>query len=102
MKPLFKILYNKYFIASAVFVLIITIFDQNDVFTQMDRSKQLNKVKADIDYLRTKTEEMSRELDDLDRDPELVIKHTREKYHYKQKDEDVFLIIQDTVYQDTE
>lgn len=74
-------------------------FSENDIFTQLDRKSQLEKLNKDIDYLKSETEEMSQTLDQLEQDPEMVKKIAREKYHYKQADEDVFLITQDTIYQ---
>lgn len=74
-------------------------FSENDIFTQLDRKNQLEKLNKDIDYLKSETESMSQTLDQLEKDPELVKKYAREKYHYKQADEDVFLITQDTIYQ---
>lgn len=74
------------------------VFDQNDWFTQWNRKKQLDEANKNIDFLKKEVAAMSEELHNLEHDPEVIKKYAREKYYYKQKDEDIFLIINDTVY----
>lgn len=93
-----RFLYNKYFIAIAVFLVIMLVFDQNDLITQYKRKQQLKETQKNIDFLKAETERMSAELDELKTNPEVLKKYAREKYYYKSADEDLFIITEDTVY----
>jgi cell division protein FtsB len=74
-------------------------FDQNDWFTQRARRKQLDATQQNIDFLRQESERMEREIDELHANPRYLEKYAREKYHEKQDNEDVYLIIRDSVTQ---
>lgn len=93
-----RFLYNKYVIALIIFLAIMLLFDQNDWFTQYRRKQQLAEMQKNIEFLRAETERMSKELEQLQTNPEVLKKYARERYNYKAADEDLFLITHDTVY----
>lgn len=99
MKKLVKIVANKYFIVSAIFVLWVAFFDQNDWMTLRDRKKELNTVKSNIAYLQGEIKTMSAEkkalVADVNgnlNDPEKLEQYAREQYRMKHENEDVYVI----------
>jgi cell division protein FtsB len=95
-KRLLHILTNKYFIATVAFLLLMLFFDQHDWFSQRASARELKKINENIDFLKAEVQRMQQELSDLDK-PEKLEQYAREKYHEKRDNEDVFLIIRDTV-----
>ena len=99
MKKLVRIVANKYFIVSAVFVLWVAFFDQNDWMTLRERKKDLNTVKGNIAYLKSEIRKMSEEKKALVadasgnlNDPVKLEQYAREQYRMKQDNEDVYVI----------
>jgi hypothetical protein len=41
---------NKYFIATAIFIVIVLFLDKNDLFTQLDRKRELHKLEKTKEY----------------------------------------------------
>ncbi|MBX2906304.1 MAG: septum formation initiator family protein [Taibaiella sp.] len=99
MKKLLKIVANKYFIVSAIFVLWVAFFDQNDWMTLRDRKQELNTVKGNIAYLQGEIKTMSAEKKALVadaagnlNDPQKLEQYAREQYRMKHDNEDVYVI----------
>lgn len=97
MPKVLKIITNKYLITFVAFLLLMLFFDQNDWFTQHTRRKQLDATQQNIDFLRQESERMEHEIDQLHANPRHLEKYAREKYHEKRDNEDVYLIIRDSV-----
>jgi cell division protein FtsB len=83
---------NKYFIAAAVFFVVILFLDKNDLFTQMDRSKELKGLEQSKAYYTTEIATERKELEGLKNDPAVLEKYAREKYLMKKENEEIFLI----------
>ena len=92
MKKVLKVISNKYFIATFLFVLWTVFFDQNDWITQRQRQKELNSVKDNIKYLNTEIARMNTERNDLLTNPNKLEKYARENYRMKHEGEDVYVI----------
>jgi cell division protein DivIC len=83
---------NKFFIAIVVFALVILFFDKNDLFTQMDRNRQLRELLLSKQYF---TEQIAMEqtiLDQLKTNPAVLEQYAREKYLMKRDNEDLYII----------
>ena len=83
---------NKYFIAIAVFAVIMLFFDKNDMFTQAERNKQLRELRASRQYYLDQIAAERQELEMLKSNPATVEKYAREKYLMKRDNEDIFII----------
>jgi cell division protein FtsB len=83
---------NKFFIAFALFTFIILFFDRNDLFTQMERSRQLRDLQQSKEYYTQKIDAVNAELTKLRSKPGTLEKYAREKYLMKRDDEDLFLV----------
>lgn len=73
-------------------------FDQNDYFTQRERTRELENSEQNIEFLKTEIATMSEDLNDLKTDPKVLERHARERYYEKKADEDVFIIVNDTIF----
>jgi cell division protein DivIC len=88
---IFSILSNKYFIALAVFSVIILFTDHNNLFEQWDRKQELKELQARKAYYQEEIEKTKRELADLSTNPAALEKYAREKFYMKRDNEDVFI-----------
>lgn len=85
-------IYNKYFLATAVFVVWMLFFDRNDLFTQMERKKELAEIEQGKDFFTKKIAEGRKFSLDIQSNTDAVEKFVREKYLMKRDNEDLFLI----------
>ena len=91
-KQTFRIITNKYLIAVAVFVVMMVFFDENNLFVQFDRKRQLNELLTQKAYYEKQIDTTNRELNELQKSPESVEKFVREHYMMKRDNEDVFVV----------
>jgi cell division protein DivIC len=97
MRKAFRIISNKYLIAFSAFVMLMLFFDHNDIFTQMERRKNLHQLEAKRKFFETEISKTNKELNDLQHDPAALEKYAREKYILKKDNEDVFLVDEDSL-----
>lgn len=91
-KQTFRIITNKYLIAVAVFVVMMLFFDDNNLFVQLDRKRQLNELFTQKEYYEKQIDTTNRQLSELQKSPESVEKFVREHYMMKRDNEDVFVV----------
>jgi len=83
---------SKYFIAIALFMVIMLFLGRNDMFTQLDRYKELKELEQSKDhYTRLITTER-KELEALEKNPASLEKVAREKHLMKKEGEELFII----------
>lgn len=87
-----QLLTNKYFITVAVFLVWIAFCDRNDLLTQFDRKQELNKLEQSASFYQSEIDVTKKELTDLNNDPAILEKLSREKFYLKRKNEEVFII----------
>jgi cell division protein FtsB len=85
-------LYNKFFLATVAFLLWILFFDRNDIFSQMDRKQELNKLQESKLYFTQQITEERSFSEELKHNPAAIEKFAREKYGMKRDNEDLYLI----------
>jgi len=83
---------SKYFIALAAFAIVLLFLDKNDLFTQLERRKELRQLEKTRDFYTTQIEAEKKELESLKNNPATIEKYAREKYLMKRDNEDLFLI----------
>ena len=91
-KQTFKIVTNKYVIAVSVFFLLMLVFDENNLFVQLDRKRQLNELISRKKYYEEKITSAKQELNDLQSSPAAIEKFVRENFIMKRDNEDVFIV----------
>ena len=87
------VLRNKYLLASLLFVLWILFFDSNNLIARYRELRNLNKLRADMEYYRNRIEEDNRKLNELRMDSRNLEKYAREQYRMKKADEDLYIIV---------
>ena len=83
---------NKYFISTAAFCVVMLFLDKNDLFTQLERRKELRhneQSKAYYSKLIPAETKMSKALEN---NFPMLEKQAREKYYMKRDNEELFLI----------
>lgn len=83
---------NRYLLSAAAFVLWITFFDRNDLFTQRERARDLKNLEKSKTYYSNQIDAAKKELDQMSHDPSALEKYAREKYRMKKDNEDEFII----------
>src|SRR5438128_1533843 len=83
---------NKYFISFTAFVLWMLFFDRNDLFTQLERKKELREINQSKNYFAQRITEDRKFSKDLQFNASAIEKYAREKYLMKRDNEEVFLI----------
>lgn len=83
---------NKYFIAFAVFCVVVLFLDKNDIFTQLERRKELRDLEASKAFYLREIESERAHLEGLKSDPAVMEKYAREKHFMKRDNEDIFLL----------
>jgi cell division protein DivIC len=83
---------SKFFIAFSAFIFIILFLDKNDVFTLMDRQKELRDMNQSKAYLIQKINELNKIKQGLINDPATIERFARENCLMKKDNEDLFLV----------
>lgn len=83
---------NKFFLATVCFVVWMIFFDRNDLFTQMERKKDLRAIRASEQYFSQRIAEDRKFSKDLQVNMSALEKYAREKYLMKRDNEDLFLV----------
>jgi cell division protein FtsB len=93
MKRLFDLVKNKFFLVTIAFLVWMIFFDKNDLLSQYQYHQQVSKLKHERDFYKAETEKVSKDLDELNSNPQKLEKFAREKYLMKKDNEDVFVIV---------
>ncbi|NHA07911.1 septum formation initiator family protein [Mucilaginibacter sp. HC2] len=93
MKRLINLVKNKFFLVTMAFLVWMIFFDKNDLFSQYEYRKQVNKLKQERDFYKKETDQVTKELDELTSNPQKLEKFAREKYLMKKDNEDVYVIV---------
>lgn len=83
---------NKYLIAIGAFTAILLFFDKNDLFSQLERRRQLGELQESKQYYTDQIAIEQKELDGLRSNTTTLEKYAREKYLMKRTNEDLFLV----------
>lgn len=92
LRKIFRILTNRYVIATLVFILIIVFFDQFNLRKQKELHRELEEQEAEIEYLENSIALYKDSLRMVTEDRESMEKIAREKYFMKRDNEVVYKI----------
>jgi len=87
-----KIFKNKYVTSIVVFVIWISFFDRNDMWTQWDRKQELQKLETSQAFYEKEIATTKKDLMDLNNNPAVLEKFAREKFYLKRPNEEIFII----------
>ncbi len=91
----FNILKNKYLISGIAFMAWMLFFDRNDLMSQYEYRRQLNKLEAEKEFYTIESQKTVQDLNELTTDRSKLEKFAREKYLMKKDNEDVFVIVKE-------
>ncbi len=94
-KNIFKILRNKWLVASILFLVWIVFFDENSIISHQKNKKRLYELKQQELYYKERIEADRQKLIDLEAGDEELERFAREQYYMSKTDEDVFVIVED-------
>lgn len=92
-----NILKNKYLISGITFLTWMLFFDRNDLMSQYEYRRQLNKLEAEKEFYTAESQKAVQDLNELTTDRSKLEKFAREKYLMKKDNEDVFVIVKEEV-----
>jgi cell division protein FtsB len=87
-----KVLKNKYVLTTIGIIVWLLFFDKNDVYTQWELNKKLNKLESERDYYISEIKNNKSDIEELETNKESLEKFAREKYLMKRDNEDVFIM----------
>ncbi len=94
MESIKKIIKNYYLMVGAFFLIWITFFDSNDLYSQYSLARKLDNLNADKAYYLEKIEEVKEDREELLSNPNLLEKFAREKYLMKKPTEDLYVVVE--------
>ncbi|MFM2138784.1 MAG: hypothetical protein RJA57_1091 [Bacteroidota bacterium] len=86
---------NKYLLSFTVFTAILLFLDKNDLFTQVDRTRELRDLRKSKAFYSSQIEAERKESEALKHQPATLEKYAREKYLMKRDNEELFLVPED-------
>ncbi|TDL99474.1 MAG: septum formation initiator [Flavobacteriaceae bacterium] len=96
MKQIFvKLIQNKYFVLSTIFVVWMAFFDENSLLTHRSLDKEISELEQNKTYFEDKIKEETKEIDKIKHDKKFIEKYAREKYLMQKQNEDVFIVVEE-------
>jgi len=89
-----KILGNKYFIATVLFLAWFLFFDENSFMAHHENKQRLEELTRQKEYYIEKIASDNQKLEDLNAGKEELEKFAREQYFMSKPDEDVFIVVE--------
>lgn len=82
---------HKYWIALAIFVVIIGFLDENSWVRRAAYQREISELNREITRYKAEYEESTQRLDELTANPEAIERIAREKYLMKKPNEDIYV-----------
>lgn len=86
---------NKYALTAAVFLVWISFFDQNRLWTQLQYHLELNDLEEEAAFYKQEIKVIQADLKELQSNPQTLEKFAREKYLMKRENEELFVIVEE-------
>jgi cell division protein DivIC len=86
---------NKFFLASALFILWVTFFDDDNLIERFQNLNQIRELKKDKEYYMQKISDDTQRLKELKTNNKNLEKYAREQFLMKKDNEDVFVIVEE-------
>lgn len=90
-KRWFKLITNKFFIVTVIFVVWFLFFDTNSWLRHQELNENLNEAKDAKEYYEKEIEADKAQYEALSKDSLELEKYAREEYYMKKDNEDVFI-----------
>ena len=89
-----RIFSNFYLVIGIVFLVWLTFFDSNDLYTQIKQTAKLKSLEDEKVFYTEMIEEVKVDREELMSNDELLEKFAREKYLMKKPTEDIYVIVE--------
>ena len=89
-----RIFSNFYIIVGVVFLVWLTFFDSNDLYTQLKQTAKLKGLEDEKEFYVEKIAEVKSDREELLSDDALLEKFARENYLMKKPTEDIYVIVE--------
>lgn len=96
MKKFRFIFTNKYLITGIAFAIWMMFFDRNDIPLQLNRMRELRKLKQSEKNMMVLINDTRKESELLKTNPETLEKYARERYLMKKDNEDLYIVTFDS------
>ncbi|WP_439184035.1 FtsB family cell division protein [Carboxylicivirga taeanensis] len=83
---------NKFFLAAMVFLVYITVFDQNSLFDRYSLARRINQLEKQKQHYINEIEQNNRKMEELQSSIDNLEKFAREEYLMKKKEEVIFVV----------
>jgi len=90
-----RVLSNKYFIASVLFLAWLIFFDENSIIAHQKNKQRLKELIQQKEYYNERIASDNQKLEDLKSGKEELEKFAREQYLMSKPDEDVFVVVEE-------
>jgi len=97
MKFFKRYIHNWFFYTGLLFVIWMIFFDKNNMVEQSKLNSTLNDMELREKFYKDEIAKTTREISAYETDTALLQKFAREKYYMKKDNEEVFVIVRDTV-----
>ncbi len=91
-KPFFNFLLNKYTIVILIFLLVICVFDTNNIGVWFRTEKLIRQQEEQIEARNAEIEQLQNKLNTLNHVQDSLEKFAREEFLFHEEDEDVYII----------
>ena len=89
-----RIFSNFYIIIGVVFLVWLTFFDSNDLYTQLKQTAKLKGLEDEKEFYVEKIADVKADREELLSNDELLEKFARENYLMKKPTEDIYVIVE--------
>ena len=96
-KRFFKFILNKYFISVLAVIVWVAFFDKDDLVSQYQLRQKLQQLRTERNYYQTEIEKSKNDMIELRTNPANLEKFARQKYQMKKDNEEIFVIVKDTI-----
>ncbi|MBQ8051065.1 MAG: septum formation initiator family protein [Bacteroidaceae bacterium] len=93
---------HKYFVVIAFFAIMLGFADENSFWARRQRIQEIEALKAERREYQNKYDQDTRALEELETNPEAVVRTAREKYLMKYPDEDVYVFMDEVQKEETQ
>lgn len=84
---------NFYVIVGSVFIVWIVFFDSDNILSQISKYYQYEDKVEEKEFYTDKIEEIKTDIQSIRENEETLERYAREKYHMKEPEEEVFIIV---------
>lgn len=84
---------HKYLVTIAIFALVVGFLDENSFMDRHRRMKEIEALRMEMRGYQNQYDADTKALEELEHNPEAVVRVARERYFMKYPDEDVYVVM---------